>query len=88
MVLSIIVGGSTGEGGTFPSEAEGGCRFVLGEGKAKGIFTGEDCMVGRAVCTTCLRRNGVREPASDMFKPCSCGSEGQWLPLGWQFQDC
>ena len=32
--------------GTFPSEAEGGCRFIQGEGKVKGIFTGEDCMVG------------------------------------------
>ena len=31
------------------------------------IFTGEDCMVGRAFCTTCRSRNGVRELASDMF---------------------
>ena len=75
--------GYTGEGGIFPSEPEGGCRFVQGEGKAKGIFTSEDYMVGRAVRTTCRRRNGVREPASDMFKFCPGGSEGQWLPLGW-----
>ena len=73
----IIVEGSTGEGGTFPSKAEGACRFVQGEGKAKGIFIAEDCMVGRAVCTTCRRWNDVREPASHMFKSCPGGSEGQ-----------
>ena len=80
----IIVGGSTGEGGTFPREAEGGCRFVQGEGKAKSIFIGEDSMVGRAVCTTCRRRNGVREPASDTFKSCPGGPEGMataWLAI-------
>ena len=45
----MIVGGHTSEGRTFPREAEGGCRFVQGEDKGKGIFTGEDCTVGREV---------------------------------------
>ena len=34
------------------------------------------------------RRNGVREPASDMFKSCPGGPEGQWLSSNWRFQGC
>ena len=84
--MPASVGGSTGEGVIIPNEVEGGCRYVQGEGEAKGIFVGEDCNVGRAVAKLTDARMVYETPQTTYSNPVEAIPKGKGYSLAGDFK--